>query len=155
MCLISLWNVNVNSSIDTLIYDVMAPQEWNVVRDKVYQLMESAESIKHIIENRLNDEGIDTVMSFEEREFDQIFTNTMESFVNENNLYNQYFIYIGKPDGSFRGARVLHPNETELLLSARDASTNFTRRITYYTDDDNLYRDDNESIVDSIYTYDP
>eukprot|EP01083_Nonionella_stella_P187567 689477_1 len=146
------WERTASSLIDTLIKDVMAPQEWNVVRDKVFHVIESAESIKEILANRLNMEGMKDI--FEDDEVDQIFTNTMSSFVNKHSLPSQYFVYIGTPDGGFRGARVLAPDKQDLLISVRDVTNNFTLN-THYTDSWNMMRDTSQPLYDSSNIFDP
>ena len=62
LLLVVTWTLNAGGAVDVLVDDVMAPQEWNVVRDKVIQIIDSASSIKQIVENRLNDEGLAAIL---------------------------------------------------------------------------------------------
>ena len=90
---------------DNLYKSVMAKHRWLALSDKTYDLMERTEMIHDVVAERFH-RG-DMNMSHRSA-VTKFFSNLMQSSVGSNQsleMYNQYYIYVAIPDGTFHGVR--------------------------------------------------
>ena len=103
--MITVWELLTQGTTDNLYKSVMAKHRWLALSDKTYDLMERTEMIHDVVAERFH-RG-DMNMSHRSA-VTKFFSNLMQSSVGSNQtleMYNQYYIYVAIPDGTFHGVR--------------------------------------------------
>eukprot|EP01084_Bolivina_argentea_P288053 494345_1 len=130
MC--AIWEWMSTKAINTLLNDIMSKHEYNEIADEVINVFDMSDKIKDLFQEQYED----LINENDENAIDKFFISVMTSFLRPNDDFAPYMIYVGLPDGGFRGGMWDTGNDKKLYMTRRDENTNWTRIWNEVTDGD-------------------
>ena len=97
--------VFLQGTTDKLYESVMAKQQWLSSHDRTMYFIRRTETIHDVVAERFYRGDVDMAQTDTVTKF---FSNLMQSVVGSNEtseMYNQYYVYVAIPDGTFHGVR--------------------------------------------------
>eukprot|EP01083_Nonionella_stella_P014074 39554_1 len=140
-----IWEVYSAKATNILLHDIVPKHEYNEVADEVYNMFDISNKIKESFQSRYQgviDQNDDVAM-------DHFFINMMKSYERANSDLSPFMVYVGLPDGGFRGVVW---KDDEMRLVRRDNDTAWARTYSAIVDGDIV---NYEMELGREYLYDP